>query len=471
MYKKITIDSLNKKLLVDSKWHEQCFKCYKSIDINSHICFYDASNDHWLCENCYKVIYKNFKYAMRGQGKYIVLVKDNCDELFKQVKKIVLNNYAFSKEEDRSCYAFRLASIYNNDKYFIDIIIDKLKRTKLEDDYTFIYLLDVLALFLFKNKLNVYKEILIKIFNMKTRKNDFSINESASASKILSVILEVYNDRTFIEEFISNYYSSHNESNLDLFIVGYTYKIKISKIYKENEKNNLPLDDVNNYLKLLSNLEDEKWCKLYLLVASIYIYSNTFNALLDDLIMKKWDKELSKKILKILVNSDLLTIKACQQLLKTIDFYDEEYNTILLQRMCAIKSKKIKCYAYNLLSIDKYTPYCVINILNNYDNKDYKIVHKYIRNMNINYSDNSYWFEVESSLIDYFKRKNVDKRLLKDVYYFMNNGLSSDSRYYLVKILIKYNYLKDFDYRWLKYDANPKTNKLVQKYNTFIITN
>ena len=66
--------------------------------------------------------------------------------------------------------------------------------------------------------------------------------------------------------------------------------------------------------------------------------------------------------------------------------------------------------------------------------------------MNINYSDNSYWFEVESSLIDYFKRKNVDKRLLKDVYYFMNNGLSSDSRYYLVKILIKYNYLKDFDY-------------------------
>lgn len=66
MYKKITIDSLNKKLLVDSKWHEQCFKCYKSIiNINSHICFYDASNDHWLCENCYKLIYKNFKYAMR----------------------------------------------------------------------------------------------------------------------------------------------------------------------------------------------------------------------------------------------------------------------------------------------------------------------------------------------------------------------------------------------------------------------
>ena len=75
----------------------------------------------------------------------------------------------------------------------------------------------------------------------------------------------------------------------------------------------------------------------------------------------------------------------------------------------------------------------------------------------------------------YFKKTHevfcCGLRLIKDVYYFMDNGLSSDSRYYLVKILIKYNYLKDFDYRWLKYDANPKINKLVQKHNTFIITN
>ena len=45
----------------------------------------------------------------------------------------------------------------------------------------------------------------------------------------------------------------------------------------------------------------------------------------------------------------------------------------------------------------------------------------------------------------------------------MNYGLSSDSRYNLVKILIKNNYLSGFDYECLKYDANPKTNKLIQK--------
>lgn len=44
----------------------------------------------------------------------------------------------------------------------------------------------------------------------------------------------------------------------------------------------------------------------------------------------------------------------------------------------------------------------------------------------------------------------------------MNYGLSSDSRYNLVKILIKNNYLSDFDCECLKYDANPKTNKLIQ---------
>ena len=130
--------------------------------------------------------------------------------------------------------------------------------------------------------------------------------------------------------------------------------------------------------------------------------------------------------------------------------------------MGSIESKKIKQFAYSLLKTEKYAPYCIINIINNYNNNDYKLVHKHIRNISINYKDNNYLYEIESALIKHFKRKNTDKRLLKDIYYFMNYGLSSDSRYNLVKILMKNNYLSGFDYECLKYDANPKINKLIQ---------
>lgn len=403
-----------------------------------------------------------FSYAIRGQGRFVLEVKKNSNELFKAVAKIVLNNYAFLKQEDRSNYAFKIASIYQKDSYFIDAIFNKLKRTKLDDDYTFVYLLDVLLLFLLRNKLNVYKEKLINLFNTKTTKNIFSINESASASKILSVILEVYKDYDFIETYINNYYHTHKESNLDLFIIGYTYKVNI---LKERKTPNLimKLGDVNNYFKLIDNLNNDEWCRLYLFVASVYINNDTFNLLLNDLLMKKWNHEMSKKILQILINSDFIGTNHFQKIFLTLDFYDDEYKVILLEKMSSIESKKIKQFAYSLLKTEKYAPYCIINIINNYNNNDYKLVHKHIRNISINYKDNNYWYEIESALIKHFKRKNTDKRLLKDIYYFMNYGLSSDSRYNLVKILIKNNYLSDFDYECLKYDANPKTNKLIQK--------
>ena len=379
-----------------------------------------------------------FSYAIRGQGRFVLEVKKNSNELFKAVAKIVLNNYAFLKQEDRSNYAFKIASIYQKDSYFIDAIFNKLKRTKLDDDYTFVYLLDVLLLFLLRN------------------------NESASASKILSVILEVYKDYDFIETYINNYYHTHKESNLDLFIIGYTYKVNI---LKERKTPNLimKLGDVNNYFKLIDNLNNDEWCRLYLFVASVYINNDTFNVLLNDLLMKKWNQEMSKKILQILINSDFIGTKHFQKIFLTLDFYDDEYKVILLEKMGSIESKKIKQFAYSLLKTEKYAPYCIINIINNYNNNDYKLVHKHIRNISINYKDNNYWYEIESALIKHFKRKNTDKRLLKDIYYFMNYGLSSDSRYNLVKILIKNNYLSGFDYECLKYDANPKTNKLIQK--------
>ncbi len=69
------------------------------------------------------------------------------------------------------------------------------------------------------------------------------------------------------------------------------------------------------------------------------------------------------------------------------------------------------------------------------------------------------WFEVEADLIKYCNRKDFDKRLLIDLKYFLKNGLSSNSRYKIAKILTKYNALDDTDIKSLKYDANFNTRR------------
>ena len=34
-------------------WHEHCCECWKSIDSNSGICYYDDATENWLCSECY----------------------------------------------------------------------------------------------------------------------------------------------------------------------------------------------------------------------------------------------------------------------------------------------------------------------------------------------------------------------------------------------------------------------------------
>ena len=92
--------------------------------------------------------------------------------------------------------------------------------------------------------------------------------------------------------------------------------------------------------------------------------------------------------------------------------------------------------------------------LNNYVNEYYDGIHKRIRRLKINYKDDSMWFEVEYELIRYFKRRNVDLRLLNEIRFFLKYGLCSSTRLQLVLILKKYDMLTPSDIEDLKYDAN-----------------
>ena len=99
-------------------------------------------------------------------------------------------------------------------------------------------------------------------------------------------------------------------------------------------------------------------------------------------------------------------------------------------------------------------------LLNNYKEDKYEEIHQKIIKLKIDYSDSQHWFEVENELIEYFKRKTIDKRLLADLKYFLKNGLSSTSRYEITKILEKYCMFSNEDIQFLAYDANDKIRKM-----------
>ena len=69
-----------------------------------------------------------------------------------------------------------------------------------------------------------------------------------------------------------------------------------------------------------------------------------------------------------------------------------------------------------------------------------------------------------ATLINYFNKRLIDKRLLVDLKYFFKNGLSSTSRYKIAIILKKYNMLDDNELKALKYDANYKIRKIFKNY-------
>lgn len=100
--------------------------------------------------------------------------------------------------------------------------------------------------------------------------------------------------------------------------------------------------------------------------------------------------------------------------------------------------------------------------LKNYDNKFYYDIHKKIKKLKIDYNNLDGWFGVENALIDYFQKRNVDTRLLDVLRYFLKNGLSSTSRYKIVRILKSFNSLSDEEVRTLKYDANYKIRDLLK---------
>lgn len=400
-------------------------------------------------------------HAKRGHGECVKeLERGFLKEHLNSVKKIVLSNYAFLRfQEFRSSFAYQLASYYENDEYYIDLLIKKMKRIELEDDYTFSYLVDTLYFFLKNKKKNDYLKELINILNKKLKKPFYSINESHSISSLISLIFDLFGLQNYVIELINGYYLKYNESTLDVSIIEFDYNVKFNKSHQLVVPNIYEAPKDNS--SLLKKINDEKWFNYNLPMLS-HLTKDRLNKLINGFIIGLYDLQTNKKILKLLILNGYNSFSHMKALIDSFGKFDEDFDRNLLEVLCTVKSKELKKFGFSLLNT-KFKSYGIRIILKNYDKEDYKVISKNIRKIKIDYENKENWYEIEESLIFYFKRKNIDIRLLNEVRWFIQKGLSSYSRYILVKLLLKKDTIKFIEKENLRWDANVKIRELIER--------
>lgn len=398
-------------------------------------------------------------HAKRGHGECILEMKQGNVSKYKDVvKKVFLNNFAFLIEDEyRSSYACELVGFYNNDKYFLNLLWNKIMRTKLEDYYTFDYLINNLYFLLRKNKDCNYEKKIRCFIIKKLNKNFFTVNENNSICSLISLIIDL-NINIPLKEILNQHQVNFKNSNLDLSYVEYYYQVILTD---KNKKSNLVNKDIfkdfNVLLECICN--NDYFNKQFSFIVN-NISSKYLGYLLDLLDDDNIDSSSKTNILKIILYSKKRDVRTINKIIKIMYESTKNQKEIIYEILVKINSKKI----LSLLCQNNFEDSFIIRLLlNNYSKDKYESVHKKILKLKINYSNSDNWFEVENDLINYFNKKNIDDRLLIDLKFFLKEGLSSSSRYKIVMILKKYNMLNNADIKSLKYDANYKIRDKLKK--------
>lgn len=398
-------------------------------------------------------------HAKRGHGECVALLKSRDIVQYKNiVKKVFLNNYAFlMKDEYRSSYACELVNFYKDDLFFVKLLWNKIIKTNLKDNYTFEYLVNNLYFILKRNKSYNFESKLRKLLIKSLSKELYSFEESDSICALLSLIFDLKMNIN-VKNIIDRHYVMFNNSNLNVSLIEYNYQITFSK--RSVQKNNIKEDCFENYGSLLKYISNsETFCK-ELPFISTHIHSNYISKLFESLDDKDIDDLTKTNILKVIYYSQSFKSGNLSQLVSFIEKSNDEQKMIIYEIISNMKSTK----TMSVLNKNGIDDCLYIRIaLKNYKESYYHEIHKRIRKLKIDYNNSHMWFEVESDLIHYFRRKKIDKRFIDDLKFFLKNGLSSNSRYRIVKILEKYGALSDEEKYDLKYDANYKIRKMLNK--------
>lgn len=279
-------------------------------------------------------------HAKRGHGDCILEMKQGNTLYYKDiVKKVFLNNYAFLiNDEYRSSYTCELVSFYNDDKYFLNLLWGKIKRTELEDYYTFDYLINNLYFLLIRNIECNYDKKVKHLLIKKMNKNFFTSNENNSICSILSLIIDL-NINVCIEEIVAQHYVNFKNSNLDLSHIEYYYQISLTN--KKNNPNLINEDifkDFNLILECISN--NSSFNKLLPFILN-NISSEYLEHLLDLLDDDNIDNSLKTNILKVVLYSKKRDSKTINKIMEFMKEATKNQKNIIIEILKKFKSRII----------------------------------------------------------------------------------------------------------------------------------
>ena len=392
-------------------------------------------------------------HAKRGHGECFFALKEDTEKYRHCVKKILLTNYAFLLEDEyRSFYACELIKPYNDDCFFAQLLWKKLTNTDFDDYFTVDYLLNNLYFIFKRNKKIDYTNKIRIMLTRCLKKDSFSFCENKSIQSLLSLIIDLKVDIDY-ETIIRKHQHDYSHSNLDLSDIDYCYHLNLNK-----PKHDYVLYDKNNFcncdtmkLFLEQSVSDKE---LYMLS------KNLDSNLLDGLFKIIGDNSASSNtisnILKVIYYSNAkINLARLHDLIGVEKVLDVEQKKLLYSILSDVKAV-IKNEDTNEMD-----DWLFIQLaLNNYQESYYVEIHKRIKRIKVNYCDSDLWFEVENSLIKYFRKKTIDTRLLADLKDFLKKGLCSFSRYKVAFILKKHGMLTENEKHCLSYDANLKTRAL-----------
>ena len=396
-------------------------------------------------------------HAKRGHGIcFLILQNGNIEEYRTDVKKVLLNNYAFlSNGEYRSSYACALVAFYQDDSHFLNLVWTKIIRTPLSNSFDFDYLINNLFFLLLRNKSINYTYKIKKLLEKRLNKNHFSFDETNSISSIISLILDLKLNID-VDKILTHYFSNFPTSDLDLSDVKNEYKL----CFVQPKKAVLSFDNclLTDFSLLMEHISENNNYLKEIALISYYISEDFIRKLIVEL-GNNHDSITKMNILKTIYYSNKTTFEDSTNLIALADKANKKEKCYLYSIISNIKSKRV----IHLLDSNTNDTLFLLIALKHYNKTMCEDIKKRIKRIRIVYSDSEMWFEIEESLIELFCKRESYEELLEVLFYFYETGLSSHSRYTMVRILKKYGYLKKEDFETLKYDANYKTRKLMAR--------
>lgn len=364
-------------------------------------------------------------HAKRGHGECLIAVKSEDVTQYKNgVKKVFLNNYAFLKNDEyRSSYACELVSFYKDDLFFVKLLWNKLIRTSLEDNYTFDYLVNNLYFILKRNPSFHFENKIRKLLIKSLSKELYSFEESSSICSLLSLIFDL-NMHIDVKNIIDRHYVMFMNSNLDVSLIEYDYQVTFSK-RNGVKKDSIKVDCFEDYTLLLKHISNNETFYKEMPFISAHIHPDFINRLFASLNDKNVDDSTKTNILKVIYHSQRFNKNHLTMCITLIETSNYEQKMIIYEMISNMKSTK----TLSILNKSNIDDCLYIRIaFKHYKESYYHEIHNRIRKLKIDYGNSQMWFEVESDLIHYFRRKKIDTRFIEDLRFFLKNGLSSTSR-------------------------------------------